>query len=96
MSGGRYNYIQFKMEDVAESLMDKNNTALQRAFGKHLKLVADALHKIDYVKSGDCSEGDEVEDIAKVLGSTKWAEWEIIEQDAKELIKEFKRLFPNE
>lgn len=96
MSGGKYDYIQFRMEDVAESLMDKSNTPLQRAFGKHLKLVADALHKIDYVKSGDCSEGDEVEDIAKVLGSTKWAEWEIIEEDAKKLMQEFKRLFPNE
>lgn len=95
MSGGKYDYIQFRMEEVAESLMDKNNTHLQRAFGKHLKLVADALHKIDYVKPGDCSEGDEVDNIKKVLGSTKWAEWEIIEQDAKELMQEFKRLFPN-
>ena len=95
MSGGRYDYIQFKMEDVSESLMDKNNTSLQRAFGKHLKLVAEALNKIDYVKSGDCSEGDEVEEIAKVLGSTKWAEWEVVEQDAKQLMQEFKRLFPN-
>ena len=96
MSGGRYDYIQYNLEDVAEKLADKNNTPLQRAFAKHLYLVANAIEQIDLVKSCDKSEGDEVEAIAAVLGSTKFHEYEILEEDAKQLMKDFKRLFPKE
>lgn len=34
--------------------------------------------------------------IKDIEGTPKWAEWEVVEQDAKQLMQEFKRLFPNE
>ena len=50
MSGGSYDYAYLKVVDMAESLSSKNNSPLRRAFGKHLKLVAKAMHDIEWVE----------------------------------------------
>jgi hypothetical protein len=66
MSGGSMNYLYSKID------MDANfdtNTPERKAFAKHLKLVSNALHDIEWVDSSDYGEGDENEAIRKCLGN---------------------------
>ena len=68
MSGGSLDYVYHKVEDVANRLQEKGNTPLQRAFGVHLSKVAKALHDVEWVMSGDYSNGDDEKAIKDVLG----------------------------
>ena len=54
MSGGSMDYLYLKVENVEFS----TNTPLRRAFMAHLKLVAKALHEIEWVDSGDGGDED--------------------------------------
>jgi hypothetical protein len=71
MSGGSMDYLTYKVDEVASDLQNKNNTPLQRAFGKHLEKVAKALHDVEWVWSGDYGTGDDEEAIKDVLGDVK-------------------------
>lgn len=53
MSGGSMQYLYSRVEG-AEFATD---TPERRAFAKHLKLIAKALHDIEWVDSGDCGPG---------------------------------------
>ena len=64
MSGGSYDYGYCKVDDFIDSL--EATTPLRKAFRKHLELVSNAMRAIEWVDSGDCSKGDEDEDIRKV------------------------------
>ena len=61
MSGGSYDYIYSKIEDIQIRRQDENPR--RRAFQKLLKNVANAMHDIEWVDSGDSSPGDEDEAI---------------------------------
>lgn len=92
MSGGSLDYVYLKVQDVADSLKSKERTPAQRAFAKHLDLVAEALRDIEWVLSGDYGKGDEEEAIKKVLNNkypilTK----DVLAEDIKDLIKELKK-----
>jgi len=50
------NYLYSRLE--YEGIFD-TNTPERRAFAKHLKLVAKALHDIEWVDSSDYGPGDE-------------------------------------
>ena len=63
MSGGSMNYLYAKL---AYAEFDEN-TPERIAFAKHLKLVAEALHDIEWVDSGDYGPGRENEAILKCL-----------------------------
>ena len=65
MSGGSMNYIYSRLEYEATFAED---TPERRAFAKHLKLVAKALHDIEWVDSGDYGPGDENAAIRACLG----------------------------
>jgi hypothetical protein len=56
MSGGSMNYLYSKVLHCADFPLD---TPEREAFAKHLKLVAQALHDIEWVDSGDYGPGDE-------------------------------------
>lgn len=56
MSGGSMNYLYSKVLHCADFECD---TPERRAFAAHLKLVAQALHDIEWVDSGDYGPGDE-------------------------------------
>lgn len=58
MSGGSYDYAYQKVEDMASSLSEQRSP-LRRAFGAHLKLVAKAMHDIEWADSCDYKKGDE-------------------------------------
>lgn len=55
MSGGHWDYIQFKTEEIANEL---NSELLkeEREFGLLLKDISQVLHDCDWWKSGDTSK----------------------------------------
>jgi hypothetical protein len=65
MSGGSMNYLYSKLEYEANFTAE---TPERRAFAKHLKLVAKALHDIEWVDSSDYGPGDENAAIRACLG----------------------------
>ncbi len=67
MSGGSYDYAYYKVEGIASEIQRNADTPLRRAFAKHLERVAQALHDIEWVDSGDYGQGDEVEAIKAVI-----------------------------
>jgi hypothetical protein len=56
VSGGSMNYLYSKVLHCADFSVD---TPERKAFAEHLKLVAQALHDIEWVDSGDYGPGDE-------------------------------------
>jgi hypothetical protein len=66
MSGGSMDYLYCKVQEASF----REDTPERKAFRKHLQLVADALHAIEWVDSGDFGDGDESEPIRKCLGPT--------------------------
>lgn len=63
MSGGSMDYLCHKVEDAEFDL----TTPLRVRFAAHLKLVAKALHDIEWVDSADYGPGDEDEAILACL-----------------------------
>jgi hypothetical protein len=92
MSGGSMDYLTYKVDEVASDLQNKNNTPLQRAFGKHLEKVAKALHDVEWVWSGDYGTGGDEEAIKDVLGDVKSEKaLDILKSDALELIDQLSK-----
>ena len=67
MSGGSLDYVCYKVDDAIDTIEKRATTVLQKAFAKHLKDVAKALHDLEWVYSGDYSDGDDVEALRKVV-----------------------------
>ena len=65
MSGGSMNHLYCRVRDVTF----KAYTPERQAFVEHLKLVAKALHDIEWVDSGDYGPGRENEAIRACLTS---------------------------
>lgn len=87
MSGGHFEYLYYKVEDAGRDLMRQNKTELQRAFGEHLLLVAQALHDSEWVLSGDYGDGDDEEAIKAVLGDKFESKaLDVLLKDANKLI----------
>ena len=86
MGGGSYDYAYRYADDMACQLQVQGDP-LRRAFGKHLALVAKAMHDIEWVDSGDFGTGDEREAIEAVLapGAELSAGIEVAEQIVKTL-----------
>lgn len=90
MSGGSYDYAYGRVNDFATRLRELTASMpageakrLRRAFADHLVLVAEAMHDIEWVDSGDYGCGDEVEPLKKVLGRERALE--AIVADAKRM-----------
>jgi hypothetical protein len=64
MSGGSMNYLYLRIDSDAKFAL---NTAERRAFAKHLLLVTQALHDIEWVDSADYMPGDDSEAIRACL-----------------------------
>lgn len=91
MSGGSYDYICFKIEEIELRNVDKDPR--RASFQKLLKLVGKAMHAIEWVDSCDWGPGDEYKAIDGVFSFLK-SDPEIIKKahsyDAlKEHLKEF-------
>lgn len=69
MSGGSYDYIGFKIQDI--ELRDVDTNPRRASFQKLLKLVAEAMHDIEWVDSEDCCQGDDNKAIDAVFSFLK-------------------------
>jgi len=76
MSGGSYDYVYHKIADITiEKTRDNKRRLL---FQNLLKLVADAMHDIEWVDSCDYGEGEENKALDAVFNflkgdlETKW------------------------
>jgi hypothetical protein len=67
MSGGALDYAYGRVRDTAYELIRQSTNSHQKALGRHLLLIAEALHDVEWVLSGDYAEGDEIDAIQKVL-----------------------------
>lgn len=67
MSGGSYEYLYYKMEDAAHTLMRKDQVAYRIAFGNLMLRCAQAMHDVEWVDSCDKSPGDDEEAIMKCI-----------------------------
>ena len=67
MSGGSLDYACWKIEAIANSIKERAETPLHRAFAKHLMLCATAAHDLEWMFSGDTSSGAEIPAIRAVL-----------------------------
>lgn len=93
MSGGAYDYAFIR---IAEIRIDNTHTDPKRAaFQKLLTLVADAMHDIEWVDSGDYGYGDEhkaIDACFAMLGQdpelvTKAAAFDALKEQLKEYLK---------
>jgi len=71
MSGGSYDYACFRVEEFAEALRKTDEDPGRVAFKELLILVAKAMREIEWVDSGDKSDGDEYESIQEVMAFLK-------------------------
>lgn len=69
MSGGSYDYLYLRVEDAANQLVSYRTTPERQAFAAHLRLVAQALHDIEWVDSCDMGPGDEDPAIRAVISA---------------------------
>lgn len=67
MSGGSWDYVYRHIEEAADRL-EYESCPFRRAFGKRMRLMAKAMHDIEWVDSGDYCEGDEIAAIEAAIG----------------------------
>jgi hypothetical protein len=89
MSGGSWNYLCYQVQEAAQRLLHEKD-ATRRAFGKHLKLVAEALHAIEWVDSDDKGPGDEIEPIMACITPQDILNASV--QDARDMIDRLEKI----
>jgi hypothetical protein len=76
MSGGSYDYVYYKIAEI--KIRGTRNNKRRLLFQNLLTFVAKAMHDIEWVDSGDFSDGDENKAIDAVFrflegdAETKW------------------------
>ena len=65
MSGGSFDYLYRRVEDMADEL--DGGTPLDKAFAAHLRLVSRAMHDVEWVYSGDYGPGGADESMRAVV-----------------------------
>lgn len=89
MSGGSYDYLYSRVDDMADELLHQRDIK-RRAFGKHLKLVAKAMHDIEWVDSGDYCVGDDIEAIDKLINHGQVVD--VLKDDLDEIVRQVNAL----
>ncbi len=91
MSGGSWDYLTFKVEEAADRL-ENEKSPLRRAFGKHVRLVAEALYDIEWVDSGDKVSGSEREAIKAVFyDDAEGRELSELLEDGRAIVEQLRR-----
>jgi hypothetical protein len=73
VSGGSWDYVYNKFDETAARLLNSKDP-LRRALGLRISYIANAMHDIEWVDSGDYGEGKEIEAIRKALGKNARSE----------------------
>ena len=93
MSGGSYDYAYRDMDSFIRDLDRRASTPLRKAFVKHLAKVAKAMHDIEWVDSGDYSDGDEYKAIQDCLGDDwKSATYEQVLEELTKLKEQVEKI----
>lgn len=82
MSGGALNYAEYKFKDVAEGLL-RSNEREHRVLGVHIMKLAEVIHEVEWVMSGDYAPGKDVEMIRNLLGDKQVTQYYIDELKSK-------------
>ena len=90
MSGGSLDYAYMRVQEIADSVLQKSENAHHRALGKHLSKISKALKILEWVLSGDSAEGEEIEAINNVLPLTCMLE--SVVNDAKVALADLTRV----
>ena len=91
MSGRSLDYAYLKIDDIIENLQYRSNlTQLHKTFIRHLTKVSKALYDLEWMLSGDTSEGSEIDAIRKVV--TVNEELESVVKDAKKAKKDLEEV----
>jgi hypothetical protein len=90
MSGGSYDYAYRHVDEMADELSQRRHTPLRRAFAAHMKLVAKAMHAIEWEDSGDGA--DDVAAMKACLSNPTAAELAVVRRDAVEAAELLARL----
>lgn len=89
MSGGSWEYLGFRIMEAANRLLDEK-CKTRKAFGKHMLLIAEAIHDIEWVDSGDKGRGDDIDSIMKCITPQEVLNCRI--EDAKNTITELQNV----
>lgn len=73
MSGGSLDYAYQRVRDLADAIERHADRPEHRAFAAHLHKVAAAAKALEWVWSGDCGPGDEIELIRAILDPNELA-----------------------
>jgi len=67
MSGDSLEYLEYRLQDLAEMIARKATRYEHKAFAKHLKKCSEAAIMLAKVLDDDCSPGDELLAIRSVV-----------------------------
>lgn len=90
MSGGSYDYVCYKIEEAADSLVNQSCPE-RRALGHLMHKVGKAMHEIEWVDSYDKRPGNEMEAIREVLNGVHVSPLELLIDDARNLIERLQK-----
>lgn len=89
MSGGSWDYLSENVENAARHCIG-SDLPERRAFGRHLVKVAEALHAIEWVDSGDWGHPRDSEAIRAVI--TPEQEAQSMAADLRRMIEDAKKV----
>ena len=90
MSGGSYDYLCYKMEGAAQTLMGKSQTPYRQAFGQLMMKCAKAMRDVEWVDSSDMGRGDDEEAIMMCISENDVLR--VTVEEAEKTLKELERL----
>lgn len=90
MSGGSYDYVCYKIDEAADSLVNQSCPE-RRALGHLMHKVGKAMHDIEWVDSSDYRKGDEMDAICEVLNGVHVSPLELLVDDARKLIEQLQQ-----
>ena len=91
MSGGSWDYEYQRIEELADSLRQQQ-CPYRRAMAERVRLLAQAMHDIEWVDSCDWSKGEELKAIKAFLGEDhRQRAIEQVVEDGKRVIEKLKQ-----
>lgn len=86
MSGGSWDYVYSRFQEVADRLCQERCPD-RRALGRHLQIVAKAMHDIEWVDSCDYARGSDLPAIKEAL-KQRVTPLEVLIEDARQVMSQ--------
>lgn len=88
MSGGSYDYIYWKIEELAENIRNVEIDPRRATLQKVLVKLAKAMHDVEWVDSGDYGEGRDNEALDELFGVLGTSPSLVVKAAAYDTLKE--------